>query len=170
MMPNVNMGKTAFTLVPMHWKKRLVQYIYIAIMGAVGAFLRALLGLLIPSATFPLSTFLVNALGCFILEIVYDYLGRRSRLPKQLVSGMGVGLVGSFTTLSAFSRETVVLLQQGFYGEAGVYITATFFACFAASLLGHQCCNLLALHRMRILLSQRRARQESKRQENGDEK
>lgn len=137
-----------------------MRYILIAAMGFVGALARYALQLAFPGSDFPLGTFLVNIIGCFLLEITYNYLGRRMHLPKALVSGMGVGLLGAFTTLSAFTANTMTLMLDGAYLVAAANVTATLLGCFAATLAGHYVCRMLAARRMRMLLLQRAAKRE----------
>ena len=74
-------------------------------MGFLGASLRYLLELAFPSqGGFPYATLIVNIFGCFTLEIINQYVGRRLHLPGPLVKSLGIGLVGAFTTLSAFNH------------------------------------------------------------------
>lgn len=78
----------------------------VLLMGFLGASLRYLLELALPSqGGFPYATLIVNIFGCFTLEIINQYVGRRLHLPGPLVKSLGIGLVGAFTTLSAFSTE-----------------------------------------------------------------
>ena len=69
-------------------------------MGFIGASLRYLLELAFPAqGGFPLATLCVNIFGCFMLEIINQYVGRRLHLPGPLVKSLGVGLIGAFTTI-----------------------------------------------------------------------
>lgn len=78
----------------------------ILVMGFIGASLRYLLECALPAnGGFPAATLVINIFGCFVLELVNQYVGRRMHLPGALVKSLGVGLVGAFTTISAFSTE-----------------------------------------------------------------
>lgn len=114
-----------------------MPYLLIGLFGAVGALLRALLGLACDGAPFPVGTLLVNVVGCFALELVYNYLGRRVHLSKDLVSAMGTGLLGAFTTMSAFSYQTVAYLQSGATLAAFSYAALTIALCLGATATGH---------------------------------
>ena len=48
------------------------------------------------------------------------------------------GLLGGFTTFSAFSAETVLLLEQGRLGSAAVYVAGSVVVCLAAALGGYR--------------------------------
>lgn len=127
-------------------------------MGIFGALLRYLIELLAPSIAFPVGTLTINIVACFALEVTYNYLGRRMHLPKNLISAMGVGMLGAFGTLSAFSRESIAMIMQGSYGIALAYIAATVIGCFASAVAGHYVCRLLSARRMEKMLAKRNAR------------
>jgi CrcB protein len=141
------------------------QYAFIAVLGFIGAALRYAIGLIMPASSFPAGTLTVNLIGCFLLEITYNYLGRRLHLPKELIGAIGVGLLGAFTTMSSFSRESMQLILQGDFLSASIYIAASFVGCFMAAVCGHLCCRVLARKRLDRILAQRKARQKQK---NGD--
>ena len=88
-------------------------YATVLLMGAIGATLRYLIELAIPTETFPVGTLLINLIGCYIIYIVYQWFDRRVHIPHSIARGIGVGLVGAFTTLSAFCTESLALLQTG---------------------------------------------------------
>ena len=139
-----------------------MRYIYIALFGFCGAVVRFLLESALPAtvwtaailggAPFPLTTLLVNAVGCFVLPLIFVYAARASSLPVDVASGMGVGLVGAFTTLSTFCSETIELLQAGFIVAAVVYVVLTMVTSLGASWLGYALgTRMLKRHRARNL-------------------
>ena len=66
----------------------------VLLMGFLGASLRYLLELALPSqGGFPYATLIVNIFGCFTLEIINQYVGRRLHLPGPLVKSLGIGLL-----------------------------------------------------------------------------
>ncbi|MFD1565537.1 fluoride efflux transporter CrcB [Haloarchaeobius amylolyticus] len=85
--------------------------------GAIGAILRYWVGQRVssrvPNSQFPLSTFVVNVVGSFVLGFVV--LAGAGESTLQLV---GTGICGSFTTFSSFSVETVRLYERGDRGRA----------------------------------------------------
>lgn len=67
----------------------------VLLMGFLGASLRYALEVALPAqGGFPAATLIVNIFGCFTLEIINQYVGRRTQLPAPLVKSMGIGLVG----------------------------------------------------------------------------
>lgn len=131
-------------------------------MGFIGACLRYLLEALFPTGMgFPFATLFINIFGCFTLELINQYVGRRMHLPPVLVTSLGVGLVGAFTTLSAFSTESLTFLQDGRYGMFAVYMLLTVVTTFLASLAGH--------YASRGLMIRRRKKYERLRREHHEE-
>ena len=121
----------------------------ILLMGFIGASLRYLLEAAFPSnGGFPWATLAVNIFGCFVLEIINQYVGRRLHLPAPLVKSLGVGLIGAFTTIAAFSTECVTFLHSGKHALALVYICATMTTTFLSALAGREASNYLARRRL----------------------
>lgn len=130
-------------------------YAIVLAMGAIGATLRYLIELAIPTETFPVGTLLINLIGCYIIYIVYQWFDRRVHIPHSIARGIGVGLVGAFTTLSAFCTESLALLQTGEYLMFALYVSATVFGTFVASLAGWATCSLLAYRRLKRIQRRR---------------
>jgi CrcB protein len=108
--------------------------------GAVGTGLREALALTFPSVGdgFPLTILLVNVTGAFVLGALLGGLGRRGpdtgrRRDVRLL--VGTGVLGGFTTYSAFAVDTALLLD-GAAGVALLYVCATLVAGLVASALG----------------------------------
>lgn len=84
--------------------------------GAIGALGRYTVSSTIERERFPLSTFLVNVIGSFLLGLVmFADVGESIRL------FVGVGVCGAFTTFSTFSVDTIRLLEDGHVWTAVVY-------------------------------------------------
>ena len=106
----------------------LVATANVAIGGAFGAALRyqagrALTGWIgAPTViAFPFPTLIVNALGSLLMGLLAAWLFRGGAEVDQLRLLIGVGLLGGFTTFSAFSYELVVLIERGELLFAGLY-------------------------------------------------
>jgi CrcB protein len=100
----------------------------VAIGGAFGAALRyqtgrAMTGWLGAPAmsVFPWATLAVNALGSLLIGLLFGWLARAGQSGDQLRLLLGVGLLGGFTTFSAFSLELVVLIERGQFTIAALY-------------------------------------------------
>ena len=91
--------------------------------GAIGAIGRYLIGLLPmnPENGFPLKTFLINVIGCFIIGIIAA-LADKNAVNPNLVLLIKVGICGGFTTFSSFALETEGLIAKGSIGVALMYV------------------------------------------------
>lgn len=88
-------------------------YLYIGIAGAKGAVLRYFAGMIIASnSVFPWATLVVNLSGSFILAWLTASVFQRFHVSPVLASAIGTGFVGSFTTFSALSVETIELFKD----------------------------------------------------------
>jgi CrcB protein len=88
----------------------------VAVGGAAGALARYGLDRFIEHhvfATFPWSTFTINATGCFLAGAAVASLVDRHDTSGWLRVGVVVGLLGAYTTFSTFSQETRDLLLEG---------------------------------------------------------
>ncbi len=96
----------------------------VAIGGAIGASLRYLSGVAMLRWTgpseFPLAILTVNILGSFLMGVFVIVAANRGL--THLSPLVMTGLLGGFTTFSAFSLETVTLMQRGQIGLSGLYV------------------------------------------------
>ncbi|KGX85763.1 fluoride efflux transporter CrcB [Pontibacillus litoralis] len=100
------------------------EYISVFIGGCIGAVGRFIITLAVPdSYLFPYETLLANWFGCFLLTFLMAHPFLSSRVPKHLMTGIGTGIIGSFTTFSTFSVETANLWMEGYGIEALLYIS-----------------------------------------------
>lgn len=130
-------------------------YATVLVMGAIGASLRYVLDLALPTSGFPAATLIINIVGCYIIYIVYQWFDRRVHIPHAIARGIGVGLVGAFTTLSAFCTESLAMLQTGYYLLFAAYVATTVFGTFLASIAGWGTCTFLAYRKLKHLQARR---------------
>ena len=104
----------------------------VAVGGATGACLRWQLGewFPVPAASFPWTTFGINVAGSLLLATLagIEVVRRHPVLPPAL----GTGVLGGFTTLSAYSEETRSLLAGGHGALAAAYLLGTLGSCLLA--------------------------------------
>ncbi|GAA4303142.1 fluoride efflux transporter CrcB [Nibribacter koreensis] len=104
----------------------------------VGGISRYLLSLAIQSKAglaFPFGTLGVNLIGCFLIGLVFG-LAEKGNLSNEWRLFLATGVLGGFTTFSAFSYETVALLRDGQLGYAATYIAASVFIGLLATFAG----------------------------------
>jgi CrcB protein len=113
--------------------------VFIAIGGALGAVLRygasvsvyALLG-----RSFPYGTLFVNVSGSLLMGLLSVLMLERFNVGPEWRAAVLVGVLGSFTTFSTFSIETLNLLEQGDWMRAMSNIVLSVLVCLAAVWLG----------------------------------
>ena len=109
--------------------------ISVAIGGALGASARYLTGLAalrLLGAGFPWGTMTVNVVGSFLMGVLFVVLPQGGRLSPLVMTG----LLGGFTTFSAFSLDAVTLYDKGAAGLAAVYVLASVIFSIAALIGG----------------------------------
>jgi CrcB protein len=92
--------------------------------GAIGVSLRYALGLWVLKhfpASLPWSTFAINVVGAFLMGMIYVLGVERSQISPELRMGLTVGLLGGFTTFSAYCMEAIRLWEGGAWLQAAFY-------------------------------------------------
>ncbi|MDC3417630.1 fluoride efflux transporter FluC [Aquibacillus salsiterrae] len=112
-------------------------YVLVGLAGALGAMLRYLVGIaLVSESPFPFSTLLINLIGCYLLAWLTTTLFNKLALSDYAKAAIGTGLVGSFTTFSAVSVETVLLFDRGSIVLGICYVIVSLIGGMAMSRLG----------------------------------
>lgn len=115
--------------------------------GAVGAGARHLAGraaLAIWGPGFPIGTLAVNVIGGFAMGLLAAWLATRASGDEALRYLLGVGVLGGFTTFSAFSLETVLMIERGELVTALLYIFASVALSIGALFAGLQVSRMVA--------------------------
>jgi CrcB protein len=90
-----------------------------ALGGAIGSSLRAAFGLALP---FPVATVAVNVLGSFAIGLLAVPLLLAGERPHPMAPFLVTGILGGFTTFSAFSLDALRLIEDGQAGAAVLYV------------------------------------------------
>lgn len=117
--------------------------------GALGASLRYLIAAVtheVLGHEFPYGTLMVNIIGSFIIGYLLVLLPEQEGGIPVMRLLLITGVLGGFTTYSAFSVETLQLLQDGHLTKAGLNITMTLFFCFVAVWVGFIAARLIHGH------------------------
>ncbi|MCY4207000.1 MAG: fluoride efflux transporter CrcB [Roseovarius sp.] len=111
-----------------------VTFIQIGIGGAIGAMLRYAVGVAaarhLAASGFPLGTIMVNVLGSMIMGFFAVYATHRGI--ENLNPFVMAGVLGGFTTFSAFSLEAFALYEKGEIALAVAYVAASVFCSIGA--------------------------------------
>ena len=96
--------------------------------GALGAMVRYLVFILATrlfGLNFPYGTIIVNVAGSLILGVLIEALALRWDVTAELRLFMVVGVLGAFTTFSAFSMDTAVLYERGRLDLCALYVSVS---------------------------------------------
>jgi fluoride exporter len=121
-----------------HWSQTARTYLFIALGGMIGALARhgvtagadAALGSAVPG------TFIANISGAFLLGYISTVAAEKLQLSIELRRFIGVGILGSYTTFSVLSYQTLQLLEDGHILAASVNATGSFVAGLMAVMAG----------------------------------
>lgn len=100
----------------------------IGLFGMVGALCRYYLSdvPLFVHSIFPLGTLICNLLGCFVLGWFNQRIRKSNKIHQYIKTGISTGLIGSFTTFSTFSVETLQLFKDDSVILGILYILVSF--------------------------------------------
>lgn len=104
----------------------MTRFLIVAAGGALGAVARyglgTLAGRLAPGSAWPWGTFGANLIGGLLMGLVAGWLAFRSGAEGEAVRLFAaVGVLGGFTTFSAFSLETLMMVERRAWGQAALY-------------------------------------------------
>ena len=108
--------------------------------GLIGASLRYLVSTWVQGATgdgaFPYGALAVNAAGCLVIGLVAGYAEARHPLSSEAQAFLVVGVLGGFTTFSAFGIDTIRLIRDGAYLAASANVVLQVAVGLAAVIIG----------------------------------
>lgn len=121
----------------------LTSSLYVALGGGAGSWLRYLIGRLwigaigpVAAGAFPWATLTVNIVGSFAMGVLAGWLARHGTGGESWRLLLGVGVLGGFTTFSAFSLEVGSFIQRGSLGTAAFYMAVSLAAGLAGLFAG----------------------------------
>jgi CrcB protein len=121
----------------------------VALGGGLGAVARYGLGGWIHDITgtgFPWGTAVINVSGSFAIGLIVQYLTGIAA-PPEWRAFLAIGFLGGYTTFSSFSWETVMLLRDGQWQRASLYMTMSVFLSLIATIAGLSAASLILVKR-----------------------
>ena len=103
-------------------------YLIVFLGGGLGAALRHGVNLAVARAlgtAFPYGTLLINITGSFIMGLVAAYFAFKGDATQHWRLFLTTGILGGYTTFSAFSLDAALLYERGELGMAALYVTAS---------------------------------------------
>ena len=104
------------------------HFLVVALGGAIGAAGRHLVGmtaLRLFGPHFPWGTFTVNIVGSFLMGVLIETLALKGNVGQEVRLFLATGVLGGFTTFSAFSLDVVLLFDRKGFGLAALYVGAS---------------------------------------------
>lgn len=118
----------------------MMSFLYVALGGAIGASARHGLGIMSFRAFgpgFPVGTLLANVIGGLLMGLLVGWLALKTPDAQNNIRLFaGVGVLGGFTTFSAFSLDAVRMFETKAYGQFFGYVSASVILSIAAVALG----------------------------------
>ena len=117
----------------------MTNLLWVAAGGAIGVSLRHLVGtasLRILGSAFPWGTLIVNVFGSLLMGLFIAWLTKRTGTSNELRLFFATGVLGGFTTFSAFSLDVVNMVERGAMTSAFGYIAASVVISLAAVFIG----------------------------------
>lgn len=112
---------------------RVMNFLLVGLGGALGSMARYGFYRLLPA---PWGTMGVNILGGFLMGLLVGWLTTRGAYTEGSRLFFGVGILGGFTTFSAFSLDAVHMMERGAWGALSVYALGSVAASIAALMGG----------------------------------
>jgi fluoride exporter len=106
----------------------LLSFFLVFIGGGLGSLFRFGIGIMVLNnfkPYFPVGTFLVNIIGCFLLGLIIGLVQSRKMVSQEFSLLFGTGFCGGFTTFSAFSIEANSLMKDGEWAIFGGYVVGS---------------------------------------------
>ncbi|WP_075981707.1 fluoride efflux transporter CrcB [Bacillus massilinigeriensis] len=100
-------------------------YLLVGLGGVVGSLLRyfvSSLSIHFLGTGFPFGTVFVNLTGAFVLGWITGHLTNHTNIHPYFITAIGTGVVGSYTTFSTLSVETITFIEEGLLLRAFIYI------------------------------------------------
>ena len=117
----------------------MLNLLLVAAGGAAGSVLRYQVGLWslrLLGPSFPWGTMIVNVAGSFAIGLLAELIARRLNSSEEMRLLLVTGLLGGFTTFSAFSLDTMSLMERGATAAAVSYMVASVVLSLGAALGG----------------------------------
>jgi CrcB protein len=121
--------------------------LWIALGGAIGVVLRHVMNIgvaKVAGSDFPWHTMLINISGSFVMGLLIALMALRWNVTNEVRAFLTTGILGGYTTFSAFSFDFAVLVERKAYALAGAYALGSVVLSLAAIIAGMALARTLA--------------------------
>ena len=105
-------------------------------LGTIARFLSHQLFVRFYPVIFPIGTLAINLTGCFLIGVFYSWFEKSQVLSPEWRLFLTAGFCGGFTTFSAFTLESILLMQHREYFYLSAYVAVSVIGGIAATYLG----------------------------------
>ncbi|MDA1075433.1 MAG: fluoride efflux transporter CrcB [Proteobacteria bacterium] len=117
----------------------MLNFALVALGGALGAMSRyALATVILPGSRFPWATLAINIAGSFLIGLIWGHSAQQQWFQEWGRLFLVVGVLGGFTTFSAFSLETLSLIDNHRFVDAFGYVLLSVSGCVVATWFGNR--------------------------------
>ncbi|MBR1218741.1 fluoride efflux transporter CrcB [Bradyrhizobium sp. U87765 SZCCT0131] len=116
-----------------------MSYLLVFVGGGLGATLRHAINMLCArwfGTGFPYGTFLINISGSIVMGLIAGYLAFRGQAAQPWRLFLMTGVLGGYTTFSAFSLDSMLLYERGEIGLAAFYVAGSVVLAIAGLVAG----------------------------------
>ena len=121
-----------------------MNFLYVALGGALGAMARYAISLIPVKTQFPILTLITNILGAVLIGFIVGLTDKKESVSPGSVLFWKTGVCGGFTTFSTFSLEAYKLFEDKAYVSGGVYAALSVCFCILGIFLGKRLAALMA--------------------------
>jgi len=110
------------------WEAAKMNYLLVFIGGGLGSTLRYLVNVVCPrflGTDFPYQTFIINITGSTVMGLIAGYLAFKGDAAASWRLFLMTGILGGYTTFSAYSLDSMVLYERGEIGLALFYVVGS---------------------------------------------
>lgn len=115
-----------------------MNFLSVALGGAIGALARYTLSLIPIKSEFPLLTLMTNIIGAVLIGFIVGIASKRNDISSNTVLFWKTGICGGFTTFSTFSLEAMKLFENKAYLSGGIYVVMSLICCLVGVYLGEK--------------------------------
>jgi CrcB protein len=116
-----------------------MNYVIVAVGGGIGTAFRYGVNVWAPrliGPDYPGQTLIVNIVGCFVMGVLTELAALKLNFSQELRLFLTTGILGGFTTFSAFSLDFALMVERREFVNAGGYLLASVVFSIAACFLG----------------------------------
>ena len=113
-----------------------IEFLVVALGGAVGAMARYAISLIPVKSGFPFLTLATNIMGALLIGFVVGIASGKNEVSENTILFWKTGVCGGFTTFSTFSLEAYNLFDDNQYTAGGVYVLLSCCSCILGVLCG----------------------------------